>query len=353
MPGVEAVKHPIAVQREEHGWSQAELARRSGLPRTSICAIEGRRLTPSVNAALALARTLGSTVEKMFGEPKLRSTAALEWAWSPHVEPCRYWKAEVSGRKLLFPVEAISLNGIPHDGVSLKGKCNERAGKMGESTIVLACCDPAAGLIAAEYARTSGFRMIVLPRGSGEALDLLARGLIHVAGLHQSTPGNPNRNVEAAHKRLGKSVHFIRAAFWEEGLAVPSDGKPRDVGSVIRNARRWALREEGSAARECLNELFQDSKPHGRCVVGHAGVAEAVRGGWADAGICVRIAAEEAHLDFLSIRREMLDFCFTESQARDPRVLALIRLLRSRAYREMLSELPGYDARETGQTFAS
>jgi molybdate-binding protein len=195
--------------------------------------------------------------------------------------------------------------------------------------------------------------MIVFPRGSGEALELLARGLIHVAGLHRSTPGNPNRNFEAAHKRLGRSARFVRAALWEEGLAVPSNRKPRDVSSVLRNARRWALREEGSAARECFNELFQDSKPHGRCVCGHAGVAEAVRGGWADAGICVRIAAEEANLNFLPIRTEMLDFCFTESQARDPRVLALIRLLQSSAYREMLSELPGYDARETGQMFAS
>jgi hypothetical protein len=44
---------------------------------------------------------------------------------------------------------------------------------------------------------------------------------------------------------------------------------------------------------------------------------------------------------------------FLEPQGRDPRVLALVRLLQSNAYHEMLSELPGYDPRETGQTFTS
>ena len=33
------------------------------------------------------------------------------------------------------------------------------------------------------------------------------------------------------------------------------------------------------------------------------------------------------------------------------RMQALVRLLRSRAYRRLLSELPGYDARQTGELF--
>jgi len=87
----------------------------------------------------------------------------------------------------------------------------------------------------------------------------------------------------------------------------------------------------------------------GRQVNGHAAVAEAVRAGWAGAGICVRFSAEEAGLKFLPIRKEAVDFCFPAALRHDPRIQALIRLMRSRAHRRLVSELPGYDARQTGE----
>jgi molybdate-binding protein len=82
----------------------------------------------------------------------------------------------------------------------------------------------------------------------------------------------------------------------------------------------------------------------------HAAVAEAVRGGWADAGVCVRLAAEEAGLSFLPVRTETLDFCFSGALQHDPRIHALIRLLRDPSFRRLLGELPGYDTRWTGET---
>jgi molybdate-binding protein len=81
-------------------------------------------------------------------------------------------------------------------------------------------------------------------------------------------------------------------------------------------------------------------------------VAEAVSGGWADAGICVQLSAEEAGLRFLPVRAERLDFCFARTMQHDPRVQALIRLLRSRSYRALMSDLPGYDTRMTGEIVA-
>jgi molybdate-binding protein len=81
-------------------------------------------------------------------------------------------------------------------------------------------------------------------------------------------------------------------------------------------------------------------------------VAEAVRSGWAGAGVCVRFSAEEAGLNFLPVRTESLDFCFSTQLQHDPRIQALIRLLRSRGYRRLVSELPGYNARDTGEMLA-
>ena len=48
------------------GWSQEQLARRSGLSRAGISAIETDRLIPSAAAALALAAALDCRVEDLF-----------------------------------------------------------------------------------------------------------------------------------------------------------------------------------------------------------------------------------------------------------------------------------------------
>ena len=50
------------------------------------------------------------------------------------------------------------------------------------SPVLVAGCDPAAGLLAAEYARQTGRRMIVLRRSSGRALRLLEQPRVVEAG---------------------------------------------------------------------------------------------------------------------------------------------------------------------------
>src|SRR5262249_42154140 len=80
----------------------------------------------------------------------------------------------------------------------------------------------------------------------------------------------------------------------------------------------------------------------------HRGVASLIRGGWADAGICLRLTGLEADLDFLLVRREAYDLCFPAALAGDPRIQALVRVVRSHVYRRLLAELPGYDTARTG-----
>jgi transcriptional regulator with XRE-family HTH domain len=53
-------------RRTRVGWSQEELARRSGLSRAGISAIETDRIIPSAAAALALASALECRVEDLF-----------------------------------------------------------------------------------------------------------------------------------------------------------------------------------------------------------------------------------------------------------------------------------------------
>ena len=340
---------PVLARRTERGWSQADLARHAGISRTAVSAIEGDRLAPSVTTALSLAAVLECSVEELFARGETCAPRSAQWAWTPRVEPCRYWEAEVSRQRLLYPVEALSVNPVPHDGVWTAGVCREAGPAPADTTLTLACCDPAAGLLATEYARFSGFRLLVFPRGGRAALELLRRRLVHVAGLHYATDEQPERNAGMVRAQLPGRWELLRSARWEEGIALPANDQTRSTKSVARCRRRWAAREPGSGARECMDELLGNRPFAGRQVDGHPAVAEAVRAGWAEAGVCVRFSADEAGLNFLPVRTEALDLCFASALQHDPRLQALVRLLRSRSHRRLISELPGYDARETGE----
>ncbi len=348
-----AVIHPVLAKRRGHGWTQAELARRAGISRAAVSAIESKTLTPSVTAALSLAESLGCSVEELFGRRREASGGpAATWAWQPRGEACRFWEAEVDRRRLLYPVEASKLNPVRHDGVWNQGLVTADLESDPAQTLVLACCDPAAGLLASEYARESGYRLLVFPRSTGTALDLLDKRLVHLAGLHRSTADHPDRNPDTVRDRLGTGFRLIRAADWEEGVALPGDDGTSTPSSLLRRSRRWAARERGSAARECLEDLLGNRDFDGREVDSHEAVAEAVHAGWAEAGICVRLCADEAGLNFLPVRTEALDLCYPAASQHDPRVQALVRLLKTRGYRRLVSELPGYNARHTGESMS-
>src|SRR5262245_27160392 len=209
----------VKASRQQRGWSQAELARRAGISRAAVSAIEVDRLVPSVAAALSLAAALGCTVEDLFGLAA-RGQAEPEWAWPPAVTPCRYWLAQVRGRALRYPVEATAAGVVAHDGVFHDGSFAARGDVDGTATLVLACCDPAAGLLAGEAARATGFRLLVLPRSSRQAVSLLGQGLVHAAGVHFATDDEPDGNARTVRGTLGAGYRLLRVARWQEGLSV-------------------------------------------------------------------------------------------------------------------------------------
>jgi molybdate-binding protein/transcriptional regulator with XRE-family HTH domain len=350
MAKLPALENHVRAQRDGRGWSQEELARRAGLSRAGVSAIETGRLVPSAAAALALAGAFGLRVEDLFHLPRARSgDEDMAWAWAPPRMPCRYWEAEVDGRTRLFPVEASPLGLVPHDGIYQDGVFQNSGRSAPVDTLVLACCDPAGGVLAAELARSSGVRLIVLPRTSAAALALLKQGLVHAAGVHLARSDRPEGNAGVVRDRLGRGFSLLHVAHWEEGLAFAPAQGITSVAAAVRSSLRWVGREPGSGARQCLDELLGTRRPPRRMASDHRGVAEAIRAGWADLGVCLRLASEEAGLEFLSIRREAYDICFPDALKGDPRLKALLNAVRSPAYRRLLGELPGYDCTQSGQ----
>ena len=351
MPKLPRLENRVRERRERQGWTQDELATRAGLSRAGVSAIEMGRLVPSASAALALASALGCRVEDLFRLNRPGAAAPPSWAWPPRREPCRYWKAEVGGRVWLYPAEATPAGVLPHDGVARAGTFSEPGDLDPSSTLVIATCDPAAALLADELRRSSGLRLLPLPRSSRAALALLGDGLVHAAGLHLApADASDDGNAAAVRERLGPGYRLLRVARWDEGLCLAPSLGLSTVGSAVNSGLRWVGREEGSGARQCLDELLGDRrKPPRRIASDHRGVAEAVRHGWADLGVCLRLPAEESGLDFLAVRRESYDLCVPTSLESDPRLQSLIAAVRSPTYRRALAALPGYDPLEAGE----
>jgi molybdate-binding protein/transcriptional regulator with XRE-family HTH domain len=330
----------VRFYRTQRGWSQAELAIKAGISRTAVTAIEGRRLVPSVAAALALAEALSVTVEELFGKHDASASEPV-WAWPCAVSE-RFWRADVGERSVCYPASSLPmLTPLPDDA---------RLGSPAkpDETLVIACCDPAAGLLASQFACATGMRLLVLPLSSRQALEMLREGMVHMAGLHLETRDTPDRNARVVREFLGSEHQLVRIALWQEGIALAPAARLRSVRAVTKAKLTWVGREAGSGARQCLDRLLGERSAPRRLARNHRGVTEAVQSGWADAGVCVQLASAEAGLDFLPVQEEAYDLCFPTSLADDRRIKAFLGVVRSAAYRKMLGELPGYDNSETG-----
>ena len=180
----------------------------------------------------------------------------------------------------------------------------------------------------------------------------IAAGLVHLAGVHLASAEQSGGNGAIIRDRLGAGYRLLKMARWEEGLAVaPGSGITTIQGAVeLRSSKQqWVGREVGSGARQCLDELLDGRPAPKKIARDHAGVAEAIRCGWADVGVCLKLSAEEAGLEFLSVRHETYDICYRAEFEPDPRFQALLTASRSPTFRKLLGELPGYEVAHTGE----
>ena len=98
------VENRIRSRRQAAGLSQQELARRCGLTRQAINAIEAGHYVPSTLVALRLSMTLGCRVEELFRLTEERIRVEAEWLGeaSPKDIGCtRIQLARVGGRRIL------------------------------------------------------------------------------------------------------------------------------------------------------------------------------------------------------------------------------------------------------------
>jgi putative molybdopterin biosynthesis protein len=331
----------LRLLREGRGWTQAELASRAGISRTAVGAIEQGRLTPSVDAALRLGRALDRRVEEIFCLGEGSPSEEVVWSGTPPGGRARYWQARVGGHLVNVPVETTVQGLLVHDGETRDGVVTGHLAQDAERTLLLSSCDPAAALLLSILERRWDLRPIGLQRSSVAALDLLQRGLIHVAGIHLARSDAPGGNAEVVRRTLGPGYSILHVAEWESGVAL---ARPHasTLGALRKARLRWIGREAGSGARACQDEVLRDTVRPRRIAASHRAVGDALRAGWSDAGVCLRLVSEELGLAFVPVRHESYDLCFRSAEASDPRLRALVDAVRSKAYRDAIEALPGY-----------
>ena len=190
-------------------------------------------------------------------------------------------------------------------------------------------------------------RLIVLQRSSHAALDLLEKGLVHAAGVHLARADEPEGNLRQSEISSARA-RIIACSGSPTGTRespLHPDLGLRTVEAVIRARLRWVCREAGSGAQQCLDEVLgaetKRQLPRNlRLASDHRGVADAIRSGWADAGLPAvdQPGGEPGFPEHQAGGLRPLLPCRT---GRGSPLQSLVRSVRSSAYRRLLGELPG------------
>jgi putative molybdopterin biosynthesis protein len=356
-----SVHSRLAGMRQKRGVAAAELARRAGVSRQTIYAMEAGDYVPNTAVALKLARILEVSVEELFRleeeqpEPPRVVDAELigpgdRFAGSP-IEVCR-----VGDRLVGVPALTAPWQLVPADGLLVKARGSAvqlLREDWGQQRLLIAGCDPATSVLARHLGRAS-VGLVAAPVNSSVALDLLKRRLAHVAGTHLKDEATA---IGTQFPRKGVAVFTF--AVWEQGLVLAT-GNPKGIRGVADLAHagvKLAPREKGSGSRQLLDRTLRAARVPARTVggyddppaIGHLPAAWRVYTGAADACVATRSAARAFGLDFVPLETERYDLVIRKEHLSMTAVERLLDTLAQAAFRRELETLCGYDTRQTGR----
>lgn len=365
------VANRLAEVRRSRAVAASALARRVGVSRQTIYAIEAGTYVPNTELALHLARELEVTVDALFSlqegtQAPLESLVAevLSVAAAEKGRPVRI--CQVGSRWVGVPVTA-SPSFLPEaDGVIKRtARKNGRAElavfakeEAAQKRIALAGCDPATGLLSRMVEKMAGVEIVSAAASSELALRWLSEGKVHIAGCHLQDPATGEFNLPFIRKQFpDEDLTVVTFARWEEGL-VTAPGNPKQIRKVEDLARRnirFVNREPGSGSRALLDTMLEktgiDARSiHGydRIKYGHLAAAWRIVSQEGDVCLATGSAARTFGLDFIPLRSERYDLVMRKSTADLPAVRVFLDALQRATLRRKLELLAGYDTSETG-----
>ncbi len=359
------ISSSLRYERTVRAMSQSRLAGLVGITRQSYSAIERGTSIPSADVAMRLARTLDTSVESLFRLPEdAPPTVTVELAGPSMSGPGPVRLVEIGGRRLGIPLRDSNASRVePADGIGrLEATVGLRVELFGDRPppcdLVVLGCDPSFELIAHTLRHRSRIEVVWIPSASRVALEGLARGHAHVAGIHLVDAKTRDPQAHAVDRMVPFPCTRFRFARWEQCLIV-APGNPAGIEGVSDLARegiRFVNRESGSGSR-ILIDLHLEREGIPRAAVrgyedtsakGHIAVAAAVAGGLADVGVGIRAAALSFGLEAVLLEEEAYDLVIPDHFLELPGVQALLALLRTSSVRTQVEALGGYDVEGMG-----
>ena len=367
------VRTAVKAMRLRLEMQQRDLAKAVAVSRQTLSSIEAGETVPSTQIALALARELRCRVEDLFS---LRGDGqVLEAEFVPEADRSPGdghktrvslgWVGERWVARLLETDEALAL-GTPADGIANlskgKGKWTARVRPLRDleslhRNLLVAGCDPALGLLGRHLEeRFHGPRLHWIEKASRPALEELALGRVHVAGMHLLGEGGVGENVVAVRERFGSEpMVLVTLASWEQGFVSRPGHRYKSAADLERKGTRVIAREAGAGAQELLESVFRKAGRKFKNVApvatarGHRAVAQMVAMGVGDVGVATRSAAASFALHFEPLAEARFDLVFPAALASDGRVQALLDCLSDGRFRQDLGGMTGYRTARTGE----
>ncbi len=355
----------VKTYRQAKGLSQADLAKAVGVKRQAIYDIESGRYLPNTGVSLRLARCLECSVETLFNEEIYGKSQPVDIVGEDSSGTRRLLAAYLRGKLTGVPITGNILfnSGLPAADALLED--DNRTARVYcpddilERTVLLFGCDPAFTILGGHVARAfSGARVYCCFASSYAAMQALSAGRAHVGGIHLHNTEDGESNVVVARKMLpgmsGKVIGFTRM---DEGLIV-ARGNPHNIHSVADLADRnvdMVNRECGAALRLLLDDQLAKAgipisavRGYGNEVNTHNQGAQWVAAGLADVALGLHVVAEMFHLDFVPVETVRCDLIVPDDLMDHPTIRIMLDTLQSRALREEIAAIPGYESTTIG-----
>jgi putative molybdopterin biosynthesis protein len=364
------IQNSLAQYRLKRGFSAAELAKKIGVSRQTIYAMETGTYVPNTVLALKLARVLDVRVEDLF---RLQEAEAPRHTESAELLPAEQEAqpglpvqlCEVDERLVAVLPAPTAWSLPPADAVLIEpGNRPGRArvqlfqeGKQFRKRLLIAGCDPGISVLLRHLQR-EGVEAVVAYRNSSQSLDLLKQSLVHIAGSHLRDEATGESNLPIVRKQFPKgSVAVVSYAIWQEGIVI-ARGNPKGIQGIADLARKdikIVNRESGSGSRFLLDTHLQKAGITSRTVKGYQEIARGhlpaawqVKNGLADCCLATKTAACVFGLDFIPLESERYDLVIQNQNITHPSVQILLETLGRAAFRRELEGLGGYDTRIAG-----
>ncbi len=376
------IQNRLHERRKAFGLTQAALAKKIGITRQALYAIESNHYLPSTPIALRLAQALTCQVEDLFSLPPNQAMAQADWLGSgrPGNEPVRVKLTQVGSRLVARPLRELGevLNFvIPADGiVESTIPQTKKSGRIRVSVrllnplediqkgMLVAGCDPAL-FLAGEHIKKIHAAVGVTnwTMGSANALRALQRGEVHMAGVHLVDAKTGGKNLPYLKRYLpGKDFVGVHFASWVQGWLV-RPGNPKHIHTVadlMAPGVRLINREPGSGARFFLDHLLRKEgiqadqfQGYTHEVTSHLDLARLIQEGIGDVGIGVEAAARHCGLGFVPLREEQYDLIMSVGLLKShPSMKKFLDAVVSLPFRHEIEALGGYNLKNIGKTLS-